>query len=116
MDESPSEYVPLTEPTFFILLSLQSGPKHGYAIAKDVLNLSSARVQLSISTLYTALKRLLDNDWVRMLEGDAGGPGRPRKTYELTRTGAQVLQAEVNRLDWLVQRARSQGVVTEGAA
>ena len=51
---------PLTEPTYFILLSLSPKPKHGYAIMKDVKELSKSRVILSTGTLYGALKRLLD--------------------------------------------------------
>ncbi len=30
------DFLPLQEPTFYILLSLRGGEKHGYAILKDV--------------------------------------------------------------------------------
>ena len=52
--------VPLQEPTFYILLSLRGGEKHGYAILKDVAEMSSEQVKLSTGTLYGALFRLLD--------------------------------------------------------
>ena len=55
--ESPSEIqtqLPLTEATYFILLSLAPGPRHGYAIMKDVHSLSHGHVTLSTGTLYTA--------------------------------------------------------------
>jgi hypothetical protein len=42
---------PISEPVFFILLSLAAGRKHGYAILKDVERLSQASVLLSTSTL-----------------------------------------------------------------
>lgn len=45
----------LTEATFYILLSLSAGRKHGYAILKDVSTLSDATLELSTSTLYGAL-------------------------------------------------------------
>ena len=52
-DTSPEDYPPLTEATFFILLSLAPGPKHGYAIMKDVQHLSHHhRIVLSTATLY----------------------------------------------------------------
>ena len=51
--------LPLSESTFLILLSLAPGPKHGYAIMKEVAALSGNRVQLSTGTLYGALGRLL---------------------------------------------------------
>ena len=47
--------IPLQEPTFYILLSLRSGEKHGYAILKDVTEMSSEQVKLSTGTLYGAL-------------------------------------------------------------
>ena len=59
---------PLTESTYFILLSLSPEPKHGYAIMKEVQELSEGRVVLSTGTLYGALKRLLDEGWIIRLE------------------------------------------------
>ncbi|MGE5249122.1 MAG: PadR family transcriptional regulator [Bacteroidota bacterium] len=109
----PGVSLPLTEQTYFILLSLQSAPKHGYAIARDVRGLSDGRVTLSVSTLYTALKRLLDNGWVRLVDNEFTQSNRPRKTYELTKTGGRVLRLEVERLASLVKTARLRGI--EGA-
>lgn len=101
---------PLSEQTYFILLSLQSGPKHGYAIAKDIQSLSQGRVQLSVSTLYTTLKRLLDDGWIRLLDEVVQGPGKARKIYEITKRGGNVLVAEIQRLDTLVSAARVRGL------
>ena len=98
---------PLSEQTFFILLSLQSGPKHGYAIAKDTESLSHGRVKLSVSTLYTTLKRLLDDDWIRLVDEVFRGPGKPRKIYEITKKGGIVLSAEIQRMDALLSAART---------
>lgn len=112
--EAPEDLnTPLSEQTYFILLSLQSGPKHGYAIAKDVQSLSQGRVILSVSTLYTTLKRLLDDGWIRLVEEIPEGSKRPRKTYEITNKGEMILKAEVKRLDALIAAARVRGV--EGA-
>lgn len=102
---------PLSEQTYYILLSLQSEPKHGYAIAKDVQLLSKGRVTLSVSTLYTTLKRLLDDGWIRLLDEIPQGPGKPRKIYEITKKGGNVLVTEIQRLDSLVSAARVRGVV-----
>ena len=98
---------PLQEPTFFILLSLAAGPRHGYAMMKDIAYLSDNRVQLSTSTLYTALRRLLEQDWItREDEPMAGKNGRERKFYRLTACGHQALAAEVTRLESMVYAAR----------
>jgi len=105
--------LPLTEATYFILLSLASGPRHGYAIMKDVRLLSHGRVALSTGTLYTALKRQLDSGWIHRADdtpGSNGGSvesgGRQRKAYSLTPLGRHILQAEVQRLEGLVNAAQ----------
>jgi DNA-binding PadR family transcriptional regulator len=54
------QFLPLQEPTLIILLSLADGEKHGYAILKDVAEISNGKVRLSTGTLYEALARLLD--------------------------------------------------------
>lgn len=101
-------YLPLTEPTFYILLSLAPGKKHGYAILKDVKDLSKERVNLSTSTLYTAIGRLLDQELIERFEdGDEDpSPGLPRKSYALTDLGRRVLEAETVRLQGMVKEAR----------
>jgi len=102
-------YLPLTEPTFYILLSLASGKKHGYAIMKDAKALSSGKVSLSTSTLYSALSRLLDQGLIERISDDtenSAGPGLPRKAYVLSGIGRRVLGAETNRMQALVAAAR----------
>jgi DNA-binding PadR family transcriptional regulator len=101
--------LPLREPTFFILLSLAQGQKHGYAIIKDVAALSRDGVVLSTGTLYEALARLLDQELIERAEEAAdepNRPGRPRKAYQLTARGQRVLQAEIVRMQALLAAAR----------
>jgi DNA-binding PadR family transcriptional regulator len=93
--------LPLSEAVFFILLSLLPGPKHGYAIMKDVQRLSDSRVNLSTGTLYGALKRLLDDGWLQRMDGDVEN-GRERKFYALTKLGKGILKAETARMQNLV--------------
>lgn len=99
--------LPLSESTFFILLCLASGPRHGYAILKDVQGLSHGRVLLSTGTLYGAIRRLLEAGWiVRVEDSENNENGHERKEYELTHLGRRVLQAEIERMDSLVRTAR----------
>lgn len=94
----------LTEPTFFILLSLVPGRKHGYAIMKDVQVLSQNRVVLSTGTLYGSLKRLLEQGWIkRVPEPEGLTDARERKAYALTDLGRRVLNAETERLKTLIR-------------
>jgi DNA-binding PadR family transcriptional regulator len=99
--------IPLREPTFFILLSLAPGKKHGYAILKDVEELSGGKLKLSTGTLYDALSRLLDQGLIKRVQDDtATHPGRPRKAYELTHNGLRALRSEMDRMETLVALAQ----------
>jgi len=101
--------LPLREPTFLILLSLSPGPKHGYAILKEVDTLSEGRVKLSTGTLYGAIERLLDQGWIRRVEDPIPNvTNRERKFYDLTELGRRALNAEIARLRKLVSVAVSQ--------
>jgi PadR family transcriptional regulator, regulatory protein PadR len=98
--------MPLSEQTFYILLSLAGGPLHGYAILKEIEQLSQGRMRISVSTLYTALKRLLESGWIERLgEDEPEESDRPRKIYQLTPLGRQTLGSESRRLKELVQAA-----------
>jgi DNA-binding PadR family transcriptional regulator len=98
--------IPLTETTYFILLSLSARPMHGYAIMKDVEALSGGRVAFGTGTLYGALKRLLDQGWIaRSDDPDPDDTARDRKVYALTRGGRAALQAEIIRLESLLSAA-----------
>jgi DNA-binding PadR family transcriptional regulator len=107
--ELMGDVLPVTEPTFFILLSLYSEARHGYGIMQDVFLLSDGRVQLSTGTLYGALRRLLDDGWIERVDetkDDSLSGARNKKYYTLTQTGHQVLEAELQRLRKLVQTAK----------
>lgn len=98
--------LPLTEATFYILLSVAEHPRHGYAIMKQVEFLSDNRVRLSTGTLYGALKRLLQQGWINRVEETGSADGRQRKLYSLTEVGHTVFTAEVRRMEDLVRVAR----------
>ena len=109
MDVPAQDYLPLTEATFYLLLSMSVERKHGYAILKDVEALSQKRIKLSTGTLYGALSRLLDQGLiVRVEEEDPEEVGRPRKFYVLSQVGKKVLEAEMERLEslWMTARQR----------
>ena len=97
------ETVPLSEPVLLILLSLADQPRHGYAILKDVEEMSSGRVLLSTGTLYGALHRLLDDGWIEAVEQDETPRGR--RAYRLTPPGKKNLQVEVSRMKQLTRLA-----------
>ncbi len=106
---------PLTEATFYILLSLSPSPKHGYAIMKEVKALSNGRVVFSTGTLYGALRRLLDQGWIQRTNDPEPNPtDRERKAYTLTDRGRRVVNGEVERLRSLLVAAEQR--TAEGQA
>ena len=109
MHPDPTSYLPLTVPTFYILLSLVPGKRHGYAILQDIEGLSKGQVHLSTSTLYSALGRLLDRGLIERVTGDpepGSHPGLPRKAYVLSELGRRILEAEIDRMQALTATAR----------
>jgi DNA-binding PadR family transcriptional regulator len=97
------DYLPLTETSFFIIFSLATAPKHGYAIMKEVEAMSEKRVVLATGTLYSALRRMLEDGWIeRVMDNNSETDNRERKLYQLTRNGRRVLEAEISRLRKLV--------------
>jgi len=97
------EPLPLSEAVLLILLSLADQPRHGYAILKDVEEMSGGRVMLSTGTLYGALHRLLDDGWIERYQDD--DTSRGRQAYRLTAPGKRGLQQEVSRMKHLTRIA-----------
>lgn len=94
---------PVTEPVLLILLSLATQPRHGYAILRDVEEMSDGRVRLSTGTLYGALRRMLDDGWIERFQDD--DTSRGKQVYRLTSLGRRNLQMEVGRLKELTRLA-----------
>ncbi len=93
----------VSEPVLMILLSLAEQPRHGYAILQDTERMCEGRVRLSTGTLYGALRRLLEEQWIeRFKEQDSS---RGRQAYRLTAAGRRNLQMEVTRLKHLTRLA-----------
>lgn len=80
-----------------MLTALAAGPQHGYGILLDVERISAGRVRLRAGTLYTALDRLVADEWVAV-DREQVVDGRLRRYYRLTDRGAARLATEVERL------------------
>ena len=98
-----AEAPPLTEAVLLILLSLADQPRHGYAIMRDVEDISDGRVQFSTGTLYGALRRLLETEWIERFEEDDAS--RDRVAYRLTSAGRRRLKTETARMKALTRLA-----------
>lgn len=86
----------IQEPTFAILTSLATGPRHGYAIMSDVAEVTDGAVRLQAGTLYGALERLRSAGHVE-IAGEEVVNGRLRRSYSLTAAGVELLRIEAER-------------------
>ena len=93
----------LSEPVLLILLSLADRPRHGYALMQDIEGLSGGRVRLSTGTLYGALRRLLEEEWIQRFEQE--DTSREKQAYRLTLAGRKQLQSELDRMRHLTRAA-----------
>ena len=110
-------HLPLTTAVFHVLLALAQGDRHGYGIIQDVTAATGGEVTLRTGTLYTILKRLLDEELI--VESDrrpaAHEDDDRRRYYGLTRHGRAVVQAEAQRLEQMVKLARSRDMLPRPA-
>lgn len=103
----PSEFLPLAQAQFHVLVALTAGERHGYAIMQAVEDSSAGIVRMGPATLYGTLKRLVDDGLAEELtRRPAAGDDQRRRYYRLTGLGAQVCQAEADRLAGLVRITR----------
>jgi len=77
-----------------ILKTLSLDPKHGWAIAKRIQQVSEDALQVTQGALYPALHRLEQQGWVRS-EWRESETGREAKFYFLTKAGRTQLQKEL---------------------
>jgi DNA-binding PadR family transcriptional regulator len=101
----------LTPAVFHVMLVLAAEPRHGYAIQKEVLELTEGEVRLGPGTLYGTLQRLMEAGWVEESEGRGGAEDERRRYYRLTRSGRIALEADAKRLDGLVRTARARRIL-----
>jgi DNA-binding PadR family transcriptional regulator len=76
-------------PATLILSSLAEGPKHGYALTKDIEDFAGVRI--APGTMYEALARLERQGFIEPLESDDR-----RRPYKLTADGAVALQVHLD--------------------
>jgi DNA-binding PadR family transcriptional regulator len=84
-----------------VLVSLCDGPKHGYAVQRDIE--AFAGVRLGPGTLYGAIDSLRRDGLIRALPGE----DRRRRPYLLTAAGRRTLRAELDVMAMVLQRAEA---------
>ena len=101
--------LPLKPKVLHILLAIADGPRHGYSIMQEVAERTEGQVRLWPAALYALLRELEKLDLI--IESDkrpaAEEDDERRRYFALTPQGKRVLDAEVRRLEAIVNHARA---------
>ena len=109
----PEELLPLQAATFHILVALADRQRHGYSILQDVAARTDGKVRLSAATLYSSIRRMLEQGLVEELSEspDPDSQDERRRYYGLTSFGRKVAMAEARRLTAMLYQARETGLI-----
>ena len=107
---------PLSPQTLHILMSLADRqPRHGYAIIQEVRSRTAGEVSLTASTLYAAIKRMLDAGLIAETPSAGETGGAPRRCYRITSAGLRRAKSDAERLARLVAFARAKRLLPRDA-
>jgi DNA-binding PadR family transcriptional regulator len=112
-DIDPQSLLPLSQAAFHILVALAQGDRHGYAIMQDVAAGTGGNLKLNPGTLYTTIRRLLEQGLVIELDErpDPEEDDERRRYYRLSDLGREVAKAEAARLHQTLAFARQAGLI-----
>ena len=110
---NPDAFLPLPTAAFHILVALADHDRHGYSIMQDVAARTDGKVRLSAGTLYSSIRRMLEQGLVEELRDspDQASQDERRRYYRLTRLGRQAAIADARRLSDLLSQARATGLI-----
>ncbi len=83
-----------------ILKTISTDPKHGWAVAKRIQQISREVLQVQQGSLYPALHRLELRGWIKSKWGETE-TGRRARFYSLTAAGRTQLETETANWDRL---------------
>ena len=112
-DEDIDSFLPLPTAVFHVLVALADRDRHGYSIMQDVAARTDGKVRLSAGTLYSAVRRMLEQGLIDELREspDPESADERRRYYTLTPLGREVALAEARRVTALLTQARAAGLI-----
>ena len=115
VDTAPEidQLLPLTPAVFHILLALADRERHGYAIMQEVMLMTQGKMRMGPGTLYGSIKRMLEANLIAESaeRPDPDLDDERRRYYRLTDWGRRVLDAEAQRLSFLVGIAQTKRIL-----
>ena len=101
VEKDIDKYLPLSEATYYILLTLVE-PLHGYGVMQKVESISDGTVNVGPGTLYGAFTTLEKEKLITMVREE-----ERRKSYLLTPKGREVLKEQISRLEIMTRNGQS---------
>lgn len=107
----------LSRDTLHILIAVAEREQHGYAILQKVRERTGGEVTLSPSTLYSAIRRLLEEGLIEELESrpDPKNDDERRRYYRISKAGRLAVTDEMRRLQQVLAQARATGLLPKKA-
>src|SRR5689334_15924926 len=112
MATDPAAQLPLTPVVLHMLLALagERQGKHGYALAKEVEDVSEGQIKMGPGTLYGSIQRMIDASLIEESSRRSEEDDR-RRFYRLTPFGRKVLELEIARLNAVIRVARAKNLL-----
>jgi DNA-binding PadR family transcriptional regulator len=103
----------LTPLSAAILFALADGASHGYAIIKEIEELTGGEMSPHTGSMYLALHRLLEDGLI--IESPVKGGDARRRYYKLSDAGREAARLEARRLAQLVRVASAKRLLPRSA-
>jgi DNA-binding PadR family transcriptional regulator len=116
LNDQAASFLPLTPAVLHILLALagERQGRHGYAVAREVEDVTAGHIRMGPGTLYGSIQRMIDSGLIEETPTPrkaATDEDERRRYYRLTPLGRRTLELEAARLDAVVAIARSKQVL-----
>ena len=113
----PASQLPLTPVVLHMLLALagERQGKHGYALAKEVEDVSEGQIRMGPGTLYGSIQRMIDSGLIEESSRRGTEDDDRRRYYRLTSFGRKVLELEIARLSAVIKVARTKNLIPSHA-
>ncbi len=98
--------LPLTHPTYHILLVLATGQQHGYGLRREIVTSTEGRMRVGNGSLYRSLDALLAAGLIGDTRPALDDLPEMRRLFRLTERGELIARAKTERLAQFVAVAR----------
>ena len=106
----PQDLLPLSTPTYAILVTLGRSAMHGYGIIQTFEATSGQEGVLLPGSLYNTIGRMIDQGLIEEVAAPEGQADGRRRFYQATDFGRAVASAESRRLRTLLDMADAEGL------